>query len=468
MTSSPAECLPETPAFDLDLIRQHNVAAPRYTSYPPATELRDAFPLDRVVDNIQRCNNGNVRRNLSLYVHLPFCENLCWYCGCTTIITRDRDHSRRYIELLSREIDLLEPLISPERRVVQLHLGGGTPTFCSPDELRQIATLLRSKFAFASNIEASVEIDPRHLSAAHVEALSIAGFNRASIGVQDFDPVVQKAVHREQSIECTTLAIERLRSAGFKSINIDLIYGLPGQTPEGYGRTLVEVLRLRPDRIATYSYAHVPWHKPSQKVFRDLPNAEAKLRLMALTTAMLAPAGYVYIGMDHFALATDALALAQKSGGLQRNFQGYSTHADTDIHALGVSGISQTPDVFWQNEKTLPAYTEKIVAGQLPVARGYEMTLDDKRRRHIIMRLMCDMALNIERLSDDLDLDVEESFPDEIARMREFESDGLVEFTADGKGLRVTHTGRFLVRNIASGWDAFARSREANRFSKAI
>ena len=344
----------QTLNVDLDLIRKVNVAGPRYTSYPPATHFSDEVTEDQLMETVRR-NNADGERDLSLYFHLPFCESLCWFCGCTTVITTQHGKSAIYLKYLEKEIALWKPHMHPDRKVRQIHLGGGTPTFFQPDEIRQLGSLIHDNYLVADDVEAGVEIDPRRLTREKLEALREVGFNRTSIGVQDINPEVQKAVHRIQPIEMTTEVVGWIRDLGFESLNIDLIYGLPHQTVESFSETLDAVLELAPERFAIFSYAHVPWIKPAQKILTDkiLPSPETKLDLLKLTTERLTSEGYVYIGMDHFAREDDELAVAQREKSLQRNFQGYSTLGGTDIYSFGMSSISQADDAYWQNEKEL-------------------------------------------------------------------------------------------------------------------
>jgi oxygen-independent coproporphyrinogen-3 oxidase len=351
---------------DLDLVRKHNVPGPRYTSYPPATQFSDEVSADDVQDRI-RANNES-ERDLSLYFHIPFCKSLCWYCGCTTVISTQQADSAKYLGYIGKEMDLMGKMLNPNRKVVQLHFGGGTPTFLTPAEIRKLGEDLHSRFQFAPDAEAGVELDPRRLSHDHILALREAGFNRVSVGVQDHNPKVQSAVHRIQPFAETKMVVDWIRAAGISSLNIDLIYGLPHQTAASFEKTLGDVLRLQPNRLAVFSYAHVPWIKPAQRIFADevLPSAELKLELLKLTFEKLTAEGYVYIGMDHFARADDELAAAQKAKTLQRNFQGYSTHGGADIYSFGMSSISQTSNCYWQNVKELPAYYAALDAGKLP------------------------------------------------------------------------------------------------------
>lgn len=452
--------------FNLDLVRKYNVPGPRYTSYPPATKFTDVVTVEQVRESIRR--NNQTPRDLSLYFHLPFCETLCWFCGCTTVITADYSKSATYVEYLGREMAALKPLLNPERHAVQLHFGGGSPTFCKPDHLRRLGELIRQNFSFAPDIEAGVEVDPRRLTRDHLVALRELGFNRASMGVQDNNPEVQKAVHRIQPLEMTQQAVAWVRETGFTSLNIDLIYGLPFQTPASFERTLDEILALKPDRFAVFSYAHVPWMKPAQKIVqaRVLPTPEVKFELLKLTIEKLADAGYVYIGMDHFARATDELAVAQRAGTLQRNFQGYSTRGGADIYAFGMSSISQSSDTYWQNLKDLPAYYAAVDAGQMPYARGYVLTADDLIRRETIMQIMCNLVLDFDAMSLRLGINFCEYFARELASLDDLETDGLLQRTAGG--FAVTDLGRLLVRIIAMRFDAYLPKPTERRHAMTI
>lgn len=451
---------------DLDLIKKYNVPGPRYTSYPPATHFTSEIAPEVFVEKIRE--NNRAERDLSLYFHLPFCYSLCWYCGCTTVITADQKKSGDYVNYLAREMDLMKELLNPKRKVVQLHFGGGTPTFSLPDEIRRLGEMIRSRFAFAPDIEAGVEIDPRRLTREHLVALREVGFNRTSMGVQDNDPVVQKAVHRIQPFEMTKRVTDWIRELGFQSVNIDLIYGLPHQTPETFSKTLDETLSLKPDRFAVFNYAHVPWMKPAQKILKaeTLPSPEVKLQLLKLTIEKLTSEGYVYIGMDHFARASDELAVAQRQKTLQRNFQGYSTRGGADIYAFGMSSISQADGFYWQNQKELPEYCGALDAGKLPLHRGYIMSGEDEIRRTTIMRLMCDLGLDYAAMSGLLGIDFQQHFAAELDSLDDMEADGLLVKTPEG--LIVTDLGRLLIRNIAMRFDAYATTRQENRFSRTI
>ena len=453
---------------DLNLVQKYNVPGPRYTSYPPAPQFTDQVTWPEVAAKISQAQAPD--RGISLYFHIPFCESLCWYCGCTTVITTQRDKSARYLQYLDKEMEQMSKRINPQRKVVQLHWGGGSPTFLAPDEIRWLGRQIRARFNIADDVEAGVEIDPRRLTQDHIVALREVGFNRASIGVQDFNPTVQQAVHRIQPRELTEQAIAWVRAAGFHSINLDLIYGLPYQTVETFEKTLNEIIELSPDRLAVFSYAHVPWVKPAQKILEQeaaLPSAETKMAILKLVIEKLTQNDrYSYIGMDHFARPNDELAVAQRNKTLQRNFQGYSTKGGADIYAFGMSAISQADGVYWQNIKELPGYYEALDSGWEPFAKGYVMSTDDKIRRHTIMRLMCDMSLDYASLSHDLDIDFASYFKPELDSMSDLETDGLVE--RDERGLQVNNAGRLLIRNVAMRFDSYLPAAKDRRFSKTI
>jgi oxygen-independent coproporphyrinogen-3 oxidase len=452
---------------DLDLVNKYNVAGPRYTSYPPATKFTDTISWEDLSAKIQA--NNRTARDLSIYFHIPFCETLCWFCGCTTVITLNHDKGGDYVDYLGREVAKMSTWLNPARKVVQLHFGGGSPTFLQPDEIRRLGEIIHKHFAFSPNIEASVEVDPRRLTRDHMVALRELGFNRASMGVQDFNPKVQEAVHRIQPRETTQQAIDWMRELGYGSINLDLIYGLPHQTVESFDETLDIVLEMNPDRLAVFSYAHVPWIKPSQKILEQkvLPTPETKLQVLKLVIEKLtADDQYVYIGMDHFAKPNDELAVAQRNKQLQRNFQGYSTHGGADIYAFGMSSISQIPDAYWQNQKELPKYQEAVDAGRVPLHRAYFVTDEDKVRRETIMRVMCDLSLDFSAMSQKLGVNFEQHFENELASLAPFEADGLVKRTP--VSIEVTDAGRLFIRNIAMCFDNTLAPTGERRHSKTI
>ncbi len=437
---------------DLELVKKYNVAGPRYTSYPPATKFAEAVKWPELAERIME--NNRTERDLSLYFHIPFCETLCWYCGCTTVITLNHKQGTTYIDYLDKEVAQMGTLLNARRKAVQLHWGGGSPTFLNPDEIRRLGEIIHRHFTFSDDIEAGVEVDPRRLTRDHIVALREVGFNRASLGVQDFNPVVQEAVHRLQPRELTEQVLGWVRELGFSSVNFDLIYGLPHQTVESFNRTLDTVLELDPDRLAVFSYAHVPWVKPAQKILEHkvLPPPEVKLELLKTVIERLTENNrYVYIGMDHFARPSDELAVAQRRKQLQRNFQGYSTRAGADIYGFGMSSISQIPDAYWQTEKDLPKYYGALDANQVPLVRGYFVTEEDKIRRETIMRVMCDLSLDYAAMSQRLGINFAEYFERELESLAGFEADGLVQRSTGG--MEVTNTGRLFIRNIAMSFD---------------
>jgi oxygen-independent coproporphyrinogen III oxidase len=452
---------------NLDLVKKYNVPGPRYTSYPPATKFTDALKWPELSKKI--ADNNRTGRGLSLYFHIPFCETLCWFCGCTTVITNNHAQGASYLDYLEKEITRMAALVDTKREVVQLHWGGGSPTFLHPDEIRRLGEIIRKHFKLSRDVEAGVEIDPRRLSRDHIAALREIGFNRASLGVQDFEPKVQEAIHRIQPRDLTQQVLDWARELGFGSINFDLIYGLPHQTIESFNRTLSEVLNMGPDRLAVFSYAHVPWIRPAQKILEQkiLPTPEVKLELLKIVIERLTENDrYVYIGMDHFARPGDELVTAQRNKTLQRNFQGYSTRGNADIYAFGMSAISQIPEAYWQNEKELPAYYAALDGGKPPFMRGYMLTEEDRIRRETIMRIMCNLSLDYAAMSEKLGVRFEDHFAGELAALAPFEADGLVRLSS--QGVQVTNTGRLFIRNIAMCFDNTLVATGERRFSRTI
>lgn len=455
--------------IDPALIRKYDVSGPRYTSYPTADRFVEAFGDQSLQEWLLKRNIGGINRPLSLYFHLPFCNTLCYYCACNKVITRDRSRSAQYIKCLKKEMALIAPLLGSDRQVCQLHWGGGTPTFLSPGEMRELIGAIESHFTREQGAEYAVEVDPRQTGAGTMELLAGLGFDRVSFGVQDFDPEVQEAVHRIQSEAQTRAVVEQARASGFRSVNVDLIYGLPKQTLDGFNRTLDKVLELGPDRIALYSYAHLPkTFLPQRRIAEaGLPAPGSKLDIMTLAIGRLACEGYVYIGMDHFARSGDELAIAQTQGRLQRNFQGYSTHPESDILAFGVSAIGRVGPTYYQNEKELPAYCAALDAGRLPVARGIVLTQDDLARRAVIQALACHFCVSIESIELSYLVDFSKGFAAELADLRAMESQGLVQLTPDW--ITVTPKGRLLVRVICMVFDGYLRKRrERATYSKVI
>lgn len=454
---------------DVDLIRRLDRSGPRYTSYPTADRFVEAFRAETYRSWAGKRNIGGIQRALSLYVHLPFCNTVCFYCACNKIVTRDKTKGGKYLDYLAREIAMQAPLFRDDPAVRQMHWGGGTPTFYDMNQLRSLFTLLRRDFEFAADGEYSIEIDPRTVNEDAVGALRDMGFNRLSLGVQDFDPDVQRAVNRVQDEEQTLAVMRAARCAGFLSINVDLIYGLPRQTLITFNRTLARVIAAAPDRIAIYNYAHLPTRfKPQRRISEaDLPSPETKLKLLALAAQRLIETGYVYIGMDHFAKPDDALAVAQRQGRLHRNFQGYSTHPDCDLVALGVSAIGNIGPTYSQNFRDLDDYYDSLDRGVLPIMRGIELTADDLLRRAVIQSLMCHFTLSKAAIEIAYLVDVDKYFAVELDELREFERLGLVNM--DSRWINVTPKGRMLIRNVCMVFDKYLRHEpEVRRYSRVI
>ncbi|KQO15019.1 coproporphyrinogen III oxidase [Acidovorax sp. Leaf76] len=458
-------------AVSPELLRRFDVPGPRYTSYPTADRFVEAFGQDDYVLALEqrRAGTGAKALPLSLYVHIPFCESLCYYCACNKIITKHHDRADVYLRYLSREIDLHTAHCGTGQVVSQLHLGGGSPTFLSDDGLRELMAMLKRSFTLAPGGEYSIEVDPRTVDASRLAVLAELGFNRLSFGVQDFDPEVQKAVHRIQPAEQVFSLVESARALGFESINVDLIYGLPRQTPESFDRTLAQVVQLRPDRIALYAYAHLPERfKPQRRIVpAELPMGGAKVSMLSRSLDAFMAAGYVYVGMDHFALPDDALAVAKRQGRLHRNFQGYSTQPDCDLIGLGVSAIGRVGATYSQNAKTLDEYYDFLNQGRLPVVRGLALTRDDLVRRAVIMALMCQGELLFEPLEQAWLIDFRRYFAAEIESLEEMADQGLVQIRPDG--IAVTAMGWFFVRGIAMVFDRYLQAdRNRARFSRII
>jgi oxygen-independent coproporphyrinogen-3 oxidase len=454
-----------------DLQRQYDLNGPRYTSYPMADRFIEAFAADDYVQALQQRHSGGgaMTLPLSLYVHIPFCESLCYYCACNKVITKHHERAAEYLRYLSREVDLHTAHVGVGQAVSQLHLGGGTPTFLSDDELRALMAMLRRSFTLAPGGEYSIEVDPRTVDAGRLAVLAELGFNRLSFGVQDFDPAVQKAVHRVQATEQVFSLVEAARKLGFESINVDLIYGLPRQTPESFERTLALMAELRPDRIALYAYAHLPERfKPQRRIVAaELPPASAKVAMLSRSLAVFEEAGYVYVGMDHFALPNDALAVAKRQGRLHRNFQGYSTQPDCDLIALGVSAIGRVGASYSQNAKTLEEYYDHLDQGQFPVVRGLALSRDDVVRRAVIMALMCQGTVEYESVELAHLIDFRSYFATELEALQLLAEQGLVSL--DDSGIQVTAKGWFFVRAVAMVFDRYLQAdRNRTKFSRII
>ena len=458
-------------AISPDLLQRFDLSGPRYTSYPTADRFVEAFTADdyALAMTSRRSGAAGMNKPLSLYVHIPFCESLCYYCACNKIVTKHHERAEEYLRYLSREVDLHTAHVGLGQRISQLHLGGGTPTFLSDDELRSLMSMFRRSFNFSPACEYAIEVDPRTVDAKRLAVLAELGFNRLSFGVQDFEPVVQKAVHRVQPAEQVFSLVEAARQMGFESINIDLIYGLPQQTPESFDRTLAQVAQIRPDRVALYAYAHLPERfKPQRRInTAELPSGAAKISMLSNSLDAFEKAGYVYVGMDHFALPSDALAVAKRQGRLHRNFQGYSTQPDCDLIALGVSAIGRIGVTYSQNAKTLDAYYDLLNQGRLPVVRGLALTRDDLLRRVVIMALMCQGQLQFESIELAFLIDFRSYFSKELEALDELAGQGLVSLNASG--MEVTAQGWFFVRAVAMVFDRYLQAdRNRNKFSKII
>ena len=454
-----------------DLLRKFDLNGPRYTSYPTADRFVDAFAEDAYLQALKQRRIGALASTLplSLYVHLPFCESLCYFCACNKIITKHRDKADTYLRYLSREIDLHTAHLGSAPSVSQLHLGGGTPTFLNDEQLGALMSILRRSFNFVPGGDYAIEVDPRTVDAGRLAVLAGLGFNRLSFGVQDFDLEVQKAVHRIQPAEQVFALVEAARKLGFESINVDLIYGLPQQTPESFDRTLEQITALKPDRVALYAYAHLPERfKPQRRIVTaELPNASAKISMLSHSLVAFDAAGYVYVGMDHFALPGDALAVAKRQGRLHRNFQGYSAQTDGDLIALGVSAIGRVGATYSQNAKTLVEYYDHLDQGRLPVVRGLALSRDDLVRRAVIMALMCQGELQFESIESAFLIDFKSYFATEFGALLALANQGLV--TVSDSGIQVTANGWFFVRAIAMVFDRYLQTdQNRNRFSKII
>ena len=457
--------------FEVDLtkFKKYDKPGPRYTSYPTAPHFSENFTHENYLDEIIKTNYGDGLPDLSLYFHLPFCDTLCYFCGCNMIITRNRDRVKEYIKYLKKEIDMVRTFILPDRKVSQLHWGGGTPTHLSPDEIDELASYIKDSFQFGDDSENGCEIDPRELTRKHLEMLRKNGFNRISMGVQDFNEKVQKATNRIQPEGITRQTVQWVRELGFSSINLDLMYGLPFQTLETFSETLDKTIDISPDRIAVFNYAHVPWMKKHQSLIHpeDLPVPEIKLQILKMTIERLTSAGYVFIGMDHFAKPDDELAIALKEKKLYRNFQGYSTHSGTDLYALGITAISQLQNIYSQNYKTEKEYYQAIDNETLPSAKGYRLSDDDILRRDVVMKLMCNFELEFKPIEDKYNIDFKKYFAWCLSNLMEMEKDKLVSISEDK--IEVTPMGKLLIRNIAMNFDGYIeRKEDTAKYSRTV
>jgi oxygen-independent coproporphyrinogen-3 oxidase len=459
--------------FDAAVVRRYDVPGPRYTSYPTALQFNESIGEGDYLQAARASNGDPIPRPLSIYVHVPFCTSPCFYCGCTRVISRDRTNGARYLSRLQREIESQARLFDRDRIVDQLHLGGGTPTFLSDAELAELMEFIRHGFTLRDDElrEYSIEVDPRTVDESRLAAIAGQGFNRISLGVQDFDPDVQKAINRIQPREDVLAVIAAARRQRFRSVAVDLIYGLPGQTKVGFARTLEQVVAARPDRVAAYSYAHLPQSFKAQKRIKaeDLCAPEVKLALLGITIDTLTAAGYVYIGMDHFALPHDELAVALADGSLQRNFQGYSTRAGLDLVGLGMSAIGQVGDLYVQNHRLLDDWAAALDVGRLPIWRGLRLSREDRIRRAVIRALMCRGELDLREFGERFELDFRSHFAAELDRLVPLEEDGLIEIAPSR--LHVTPLGRLLLRAIAMQFDAYLcrqSGRDTRRYSRII
>ncbi|MDO9281791.1 MAG: oxygen-independent coproporphyrinogen III oxidase [Methylotenera sp.] len=457
------------PELTPETLQKFDVSGPRYTSYPTADRFVEAFTEEAYKQTLAQRRVGGLTLPLSIYVHIPFCESLCFFCACNKIVTKHHERSAEYLRYLSREIDLHIEHLGAGQTISQLHLGGGSPTFFSDDELSELMAMIRRSFVLEANGEYSIEVDPRTVDENRLAHLASLGFNRLSFGVQDFDPEVQKAVHRIQPAEQVFSLVEAARRLKFDSVNVDLIYGLPKQTPESFTQTLNQIVELKPERIALYAYAHLPERfKPQRRIDSyELPAASAKIAMLSNAIKTFLDAGYVYVGMDHFALPTDALAIAKRQGRLHRNFQGYSTQPDCDLISLGVSAIGRVGPTYSQNAKTIEEYYDLLNQGRFPVVRGLALSRDDLVRRAVIMAIMCQGALQYESIELAYMIDFKSYFASELEALKELEGTGMV--VLEDAGLQVTDFGWFFVRAIAMLFDRYLQTdRNRARFSKII
>jgi oxygen-independent coproporphyrinogen-3 oxidase len=455
---------------DIDVLKKYDRPGPRYTSYPTAPYLHDGVGHDEFVTHLARDEKLKNNDDLSLYFHIPFCDTLCYFCGCSMMVTRNQQKIEDYIDYLDKEMRILTQKIAGTHKVAQLHWGGGTPTHLSPSQIRRLGSLTHNHFDFSHDAEVSVEIDPRELTREHLQALREVGFNRCSMGVQDFDPKVQETVNRVQPEALTRQTVTWARDLGFESVNLDLMYGLPYQTVDTFRTSIDAVLKLNPDRLAVFNYAHLPHMIKHQRVIKDewLPEPEEKLKLLKMSIEKLTDSGFVYIGMDHFAKPDDELTVAMNEGTLYRNFQGYSTHAGLNLLAIGITSISMLTDLYTQNFKTLIAYYAELDAGRLPVMRGIELSQDDCLRREVIMELMCNFRLRKADIEAKYKIEFDDYFSAALKKLDSFASDGLVKL--EHELITITPPGRLLIRNIAMNFDAYLERKDDDkpRFSRTV
>ena len=455
--------------MNLELIKKYNVQGPRYTSYPTAVQFSDASGAQKQALQQYLKTRNQEPRPISLYFHIPFCFSLCWYCGCTKVITKDQDRGDAYLDYLEKEMDQIAKQLHPESKVIQIHFGGGTPTFLKPEQLLRLGAAIEERFVLTGKTEFGVEIDPRRCSREHIKALRKIGCNRASLGVQDTNEEVQKAIHRIQPFEQTRRVTEWLREEGISSINFDLIYGLPRQTLQTFRKTMDDVLQLRPDRLAVYSYAHIPSMMPAQKLLKveEMPSTDEKLAMLQLGISHLTQNEYRFIGMDHFSRKDEELSKAMDDGSLQRNFQGYSTHSGADLYAFGMSGISNVGNYYWQNSKELDDYYGALDEDRLPIAKSLQLDRDDLLRREVIMQLMCRMGIDKAPIENRWEIDFDQYFRRSIDQLQELNDDNLVEIKPDT--IVINEKGRLFLRNIAMCFDKYLLDRKkAVNYSKTV
>lgn len=456
--------------FNLDLIQKYDKAGPRYTSYPTAVVFNEEFNAKAYIEQAKLSNTSHKGQPISLYFHIPFCDTLCFFCACNKIATKKREKADLYLDYLEKEMAILSKLYDKDRLVEQMHFGGGTPTFLTDAQFERMMALIAKYFPLIETEERdySIEIDPRSVTQQSIEKLAGYGFNRFSLGVQDVNPVVQKAVNRIQPTQMTQGIIDACRAVNARSISIDLIYGLPFQTLDGFAKTVDAVIEMSPDRLSVFNYAHMPHLFSPQKRINteDLPKAEEKLAILQMSIEKLTSAGYVYIGMDHFAKPDDELAIAQANGSLQRNFQGYTTHAELDLVAIGVSSISFSNHSFSQNVKSLEQYYAILDNDKLPIFRGYLLNEDDLLRKEVIQQIACQFELNFKDIEKSFNIDFNQYFARELKDLEAMQTDGLLDM--DANGFSVTAAGRILVRHICMVFDVYLRKQTTQRFSKVI
>jgi oxygen-independent coproporphyrinogen-3 oxidase len=468
LIAKPMNTLPDI-EFSEELIRRFDKLGPRYTSYPTADRFHTEFSENSYISYLeQRASDTRKNPPLSIYIHVPFCESLCYFCACNKIITKDHSRTTEYLRYLAKEMALVVAKIGPDRRTAQLHFGGGTPTFLNPDELRELMALIRSHFEILPDAELGIEIDPRTVSDDTLALLAELGFNRTSFGVQDFDPAVQQAVNRIQPYEMVEKAVTASRKAGFESINADLIYGLPKQSMGSFNRTLDQVIELSPDRIALYNYAHLPSRFKAQRqiIESELPSAEERLQIFLMSVRRLLDAGYIYIGLDHFSKPEDELNKARLDKSLHRNFQGYTTRADCDLIGFGVSAIGKVGHSYSQSVRTIKAYYEHLDADQLPIEKGFSLTADDVLRRQVIMELMCSGPVDFAAINDAHGIDFLTYFSDELAQLQQYQDAELIQ--VDQNSIVVTAKGRMFVRAVGMVFDKYLAQQTGAKYSKLI